>query len=174
MSLAMNLPAEILEQELITDEAQDPITDPNSPLAVRTYLFRVRAAEREIERLTELKKTVTAKYDLRVGKLAEDMEFCRQQIFNFITQINGGQKVSFPDAGTAYLTTVKEKVEIENQQALEEHIKEASAYDQLLKKPALDPTKAKGWALEQVKSTGELPVGCKYIPESKTLTIRKP
>lgn len=96
----------------------------------------------------------------------QDIAFLRGAIEGYIVNVNGGQKVSIPDAGTAYLSKRAAKVEVADEEA-------ASKFVGYATKVVPDWTATKKAALAQVVAGEEIPEGFVFVPESKTLVIRE-
>jgi len=157
-------------------------------LRVRDALLELRAMDAERERLADLASQIVARYAEQQARLRERADMIRQSVQNYLTERNGGQKLAFPDVGTAYLTTRKAKAKVVDAPALEDWL-ESSGHGGLvvLKEAPLDGTKTLELMLDEFgwrvmpggeianPDTGEIVAevpGIETEPEGKTLAVR--
>lgn len=145
------------------DDSPPKVTD---TLGARRLMIAIRQAEREAEETEALLKDITQAYKQRIDKAKERADLLRQSLETFIRDINGGQKLSLPDVGTAYLAKRKAKVEITDRGLVQQK------YGNKFQKAVFDETAFKEHALKVVEETGEVIEGVKYIPEHQALQIR--
>lgn len=136
-------------------------------------LYDVRKAMLAIAKHEKAKadrKTLLARIidDYKCADEADDQQiaFLRGAIEGYIVNVNGGQKVSIPDAGTAYLSKRAAKVEVADEDKAKTFVGYAT-------KEVPDWTATKKAALAQVVAGEEIPEGFAFIPESKTLVIKE-
>lgn len=187
MARAENLGAWI-DTELLTQPGDS--LDPGNwdELQVRDALVLLKALDAEAHRLDDLANQIVDRYMARKKKLVERADAIRASVKTYIERFNGGEKLSFPDVGTAYLTTRKAKVsvtdpaELENWMAMEGRdacvvLKEAPMDAKATLELLFDEM---GWRVADngliVDSDGEivaeLPEGIDTTPEGKTLAVR--
>lgn len=134
------------------------------PVDVRRTMIRLQQLEREIVAVKRTKKAVDEAYDAKVETLAGQCSTLRSSLAAWCEQ-NG--KISFPDVGTAYLTTAKPKIAVRD---LDEF---RTALGDLYTKEVFDETAAKGYALERAVEDGEILPGVELVPGGPSLAIRK-
>lgn len=135
--------------------------------ALRSAMLRVAQLQRDAEVTKRRKKMVTETYDQELAQLERQEAMFRDSIETYIKRHNAGEKVRFPDVGTAYLGRVDPKIAITDRDAFE------AALGALFTKPTFDETAAKQHALERAVETGELVPGTELIQADETLRIRK-
>lgn len=154
-------------------------------MQVRDALLELKALEAEAHRIDDLANQIVDRYMLRKRKLVQRADAIRESVRNYITERNGGEKIAFPDVGTAYLTTRKAKIKVADPELFESealnHLVETGAvYDQTFNaKRALELVLDElGLTVtttgELVTSTGEIfdLNGVEVTPEGKTLAVR--
>ena len=102
-------------------EHVDTSLEVRDALGVRDLMLRLAKLEQDAAALRELRDQVLDRYDQRLKGMADESEQIRGSIEAFILHVNGGEKVSIPDAGTAYLTTKNKggKLKVTDAAALE-------------------------------------------------------
>ncbi len=153
---------ELYDEQVDAEPAVDVVS-------ARRLMIEIRQLLREIVKTQEIKKAVLATYDARIDTLEERKARAERYLRDFLLNANGGEKLALPDVGTAYLATMPEKVVVSDKKAAE-----AKYRAQFVKTTtAFDETRFKEWALKQIKTTGEIPDGCEYVPETRDLRIRE-
>lgn len=161
--------------------------DQGNELAVRDLLARAQAAYAERDRLKALKAEIAQRYDERIASLEAQASAYRQSIEAYLVRWNEGRAVSFPDVGTAYLTTRHAKITLTNAEAFEAWLETAGLPVPMVetfdKKTALALVQGEGgrYFLDTEQNalidrrTGEVVdvAGVEVEPESKTLALRK-
>lgn len=155
-------------------------------MAVRDALLELRALDAERERLNTLAVQIVDRYHGKAEKLRARAELIRQSVQNYITERNGGEKVAFPDVGTAYLTTRKAKLDVTDAVELEAWLYEQGHDALIVEKRTFDAKKTlellideQGWRVAKagliVDADGEIVEavpGVEGKPEGKTLAVR--
>lgn len=91
-------------------ETEDGITElidsgEASPVHARDLLLKLHACKAEQSEVRALREAVVDRYVYKLQQLASYEAELRTTLEDYIVRINDGEKVSIPDAGTAYLTT---------------------------------------------------------------------
>jgi hypothetical protein len=132
---------------------------------LRLALVRLEQLQRDEETMKRRKQMVVATYEQELAGIARQRDELRRSIEGYLVT-HGGEKVRFPDVGTAYLTSTDPKIEVVDKAAFE------AALGDLYTKPVFDMTAAKGYALDRALE-GELVAGVEFVPAGKTLGIRR-
>lgn len=151
-----------LEATESAPEAQEEFPTPDDLHGVRGLLYAIKELQAEKEQVKELKRKVMRDYDEHVEKLEERENHIRLAVKNYCERHG---KAVVPDVGTAYVSKVKAKVEVVDEEAFS-----AWVIDERLMKPDLSAGKKR--AKELLESTGEIVDGCEVVPERQTLGVR--
>ena len=136
------------------------------PLPGRLELIRILKGEGEIERLKGILAAITEAYRHRIERHEAAISVHRASV---VAMLEHGEKVSFPDLGTAYLTTLRARIEILDKTAAEMAAEEFRCTMQVADMKAL---KTKVMA-QVTDGTGEIPPGMQFVPERKSVTIKR-
>lgn len=138
-------------------------------VSARDLMIGIQQIKKEIETVKQTKAAVLASYDARLDTLVERKARAEGHLHDYLINANGGEKLSLPDVGTAFLAKVDAKVAIADKKAAE------AKYGAQFRKSTttFDETRFKEWALKRVTTTGEIPEGCAYVPETQDLRIRE-
>ena len=136
------------------------------PLPGRLELIRILKAEREIERLKGILAAITHRYRQRIERHEEEVAHYRQALLDMLEH---GEKINYPDLGVAYLTTVRPRIEVTDKTVAEKVAEELGCLTQVADMKAL---KAKVMA-QVTDGTGEIPPGMQFVPERKSVTIKR-
>lgn len=140
--------------------------DGPGPLPGRLELIRILKAEREIERLKGILAAITEAYRHRIERHEAAISVHRASL---VAMLEHGEKINFPDLGTAYLTTVRPRIEVTDKTVAEKVAEELGCLTQVADMKAL---KAKVMA-QVTDGTGEIPPGMQFVPERKSVTIKR-
>lgn len=146
-----------------TDKLAEELVSGGSPLAVRDAILRIRELEHDKD---DLGKTITAiaeRYRVKGERIDHEIAQLRSSVEVYLQRFSEDGKASFPDAGTAYLQTVKQKVNVVDKGAFEEWARERGYTVE-----AVDTTSAKKAVLE----TGEAAPGVEIEPATTAVRIR--
>lgn len=135
-------------------------------LVGRAELYRIHKAEREIDRLKGILAAITEAYRQRIDRHEDAIAYHRASL---VQMLEHGEKVSFPDLGTAYLTTVRARVEVTDRQMAEKVAEELGC---MVAVPDMKALKARV-ASQVTEGTGEIPPGFEFVPERKTVTVKR-
>ncbi len=154
--------------ELYDEQVEIPEQVPDV-VAARRLMIGIRQLAKEIEQTKQYRAAVVASYDAKIDTLEERKAKAEAHLRDYLINANGGEKLALPDVGTAYLATVNAKVVVSDKKAAEakyraQFVKTATAFDE---------TRFKEWALAHIRTTGEIPEGCTYVPETSDLRIRE-
>lgn len=98
----MALAAEAYDAER---EHVDTSLEVRDAMGVRDLMLRLAALDKEADQVAALQDAILDRYRQRLAGIHEEQQKLRDSIDAFIRHVNGGEKVSIPDVGTAYLTT---------------------------------------------------------------------
>lgn len=158
------------------------------PIHARDLLLELAAIAAERDQVKSLMGAVLDRYKHKLDQLTDRETVCRSALEQYILQVNDGEKVAIPDAGTAYLTTKNKggKLTIADEEALLTFLRrrfpqivEAATVSTVKVNDALAlaadeldiiPT-ADGKVITTAGEVVELP-GIGAEPESKTLAVR--
>lgn len=144
-------------------------TDPSDldKLGVRDLLIAIQAAEDELAELEELKQQIVGRYESTENRLKQRIEQMRGSVMVWIERMNEGEKVSFPDAGTAFIQTRPPNVRIVNDDMFEE-------WARMRGHVGVMTSIALGEARRLHKEGAELPPGTDLSEATSSLSIRRP
>lgn len=150
------------------DVTADLAADPTSldELAVRRMLIRLQQLEAEANQVHAVGQAVAATYAERVQALRAQATDIRANVQRYIEHVRGGDKVVYPDVGTAYLTKRKPRLYVSNQAEVEDW-----AGDKFYKR-TLDTQAVLAYADGQAQASGELLPGIGRQPATTTLAVR--
>lgn len=131
----------------------------------RMELIRIARAEREIERLKGILGTITDAYRHQIEKHETTVAFHRAGLQALLEH---GEKVSFPDLGSAYLTSVAARIDVVDKDQAEKVAEELGC---VRYQPDMKQLKAK--VLGMVEQTGEIPPGLVFVPPRRTVTVKR-
>lgn len=154
--------------DLVELEAERPLPE-RGPELVRALLYRIQARQRRVNEVKQIRDFIIAQYSQELAKLEQQEAQDRETIRQYLLIERNGESLRIPDAGTVYLRKAEAKILISDQSAVE-----ASAgrkFEKLV--PKFDESAAKAWAQEQLTTTGEIPAGCEFVPETQILAIKK-
>lgn len=168
-------------------EHVDTALEVRDEMGVRDLLLRLARLDQEADRVRKLRIEIVDRYDQRLDGIDREREAIRQSVENFLVHVNGGRKVSIPDAGTAYLTTRNKggKATVTDGDALRAWLEQDERDLIEFKPPAYDPKATLDRAHDVLfyttpdgklvhRETGEvieIP-GVQALPESKALALR--
>jgi hypothetical protein len=154
--------------------------------AVRDALIELAATKAERERVAAALAYIADRYSARVHALKTREDELRASVQTYLERFNDGKGVSFPDVGTAYLTTRNKggKVKVTDAELLGDHIDAGglpvpygpapvdaeAALALILDERDLRPTKD-GRLVTEAGEVVDVP-GLEVLPESKTLGVR--
>jgi hypothetical protein len=155
----------MLPELIHTHEDDAPHEGPvDNPMIARHLMIELAVNEQKAAGLRDTLRAVALEYDSRIAKLEERQVAIREMLTNYV-EANG--KVSFPDVGTASLTTRKARPKLTDADAAMAWAKQNAP--ELIETVETLPA---GAVKEYVEREGVLPNGVELIPESKSLTIR--
>lgn len=158
-------PDEVYAEDTGLDEIDDSYVIADE-WQLRSTMIRLEQIARDTATTKRRLAMIADSYKRDLERLAEDERVLRASVHAYLVN-NGGEKVRFPDVGTAYLASGNPKIEIEDAEAFK------AATEAAFTKSVFDETGAKAYALEQALETGEIVPGTRLIPAGKTLAIRK-
>lgn len=126
--------------------------DPNA-YDVRAALMLIEKTRRERANLEITARQIAERYSERVAELLRREEQCRRMIEEWIVRSNAGQKVTFPDAGSAHLSSVRASIVIDADQEMVATV--AAEFGCMKETP--DIPKLKKVLLDRLAETGEAP-----------------
>lgn len=162
--------------DIETEEALDWGGEPDFALGPRDApalpgrmeLVRIAKAEHEIERLKGILGKITDAYRHQIEKHEASIAFHRAGL---LAMLEHGEKINYPDLGMAYLTTVKPRIEVTDKAMAEKVAKEFGCIDLV---ETVDMKALKAHVMAQVtEGTGEIPPGLQFVPERKTVTVKR-
>ena len=162
---------QLMEDLDLEDDNIKPIEKGQGLIAYRKYLWALKFINQKIDRLKVYKKQVIEDIDHSIEMQENNIDRIKNEIEKAIIADpiasktkTDGRTLSLPDIATVSLSKLKEKIDIEDSEAV---LTELGNEFVKVVKPSLDVTKAK----KHIKETGKLPGGAtKY--ETRTLSIR--
>ena len=148
------------------DDIDQPAETFDLPV-IRRFLIRLAQIDRERDEMSSTKAAIVARYDERDRELRAQAEKIRDTVRDWIERFHDGQKVSFPDVGTAFLRKTPEKIRVDDADLFRRW-----ALAEGLTKSVLDETSAKKLALEHALQSGELVPGVALEPAGVGLTVK--
>lgn len=158
-------PDDVLAEDTGLDEIEGAF-EIEGEWQLRSAMIRLQQLDADTDVTKRRKQMVVSAYDRDLERLAEQARELRTSIEAYLVN-HGGEKVRFPDVGTAYLAKSDPKIEIVDEDAFK------AATEAAFTKPVFDATSAKAYALEQALETGEIIPGTELKPAGKRLAIRK-
>ena len=158
-------PDEVYAEDTGLDEIDDSFEIADE-WQLRSSMIRLEQIGRDSSVTKRRLEMITSSYKHDLERLAEDERVLRASIEAYLIN-HGGEKVRFPDVGTAYLTSGSPKIVIEDEDAFK------AATEAAFTKPVFDATAAKAYALEQATTEGVIVPGTRLEPARKSLSIRK-
>ena len=163
---------------------------PQNTADVRALMVRVNQLARQAEQVEEIRDAVTERYDAKVDALARQAARLRAAIEAYLLNFNRGEKLAFPDVGTAFLRKTGGKPKVIDAEAFEKWL--LSNIDDCTRVPYKLPVFDKTAALKLVqgeggryfidtgrnaildRDTGEVvqPDGVEVEPVGKALTLK--
>lgn len=155
---------------------EDAHTDLDGTLGVRALLLRLASIDRERDRTKELAAAVTHPYVAKLSRLDGEEARIRQSLTAYLRTTKDG-KVQVPDAGTAYLSQRKPRVDVTDEAALLAWWKNDAGRTVPMTDPQPKPdlTAIKARIIEDLESTGEVPpagVGVTVVAAEKHVSVR--
>ncbi len=160
--------------EALQSKGGDDGPDNRQALAVRALLRRLRGIAREHTRIEELRSAVIEPYNDALSSLDIMEDRIRTSLTTYLRTTKTG-KVQIPDAGTAYLSSRKPKVEIDDEAALLLWWEKDAGREVPMTKPKPDLTAVKAQILAELEETGEVPPdgsGVTIVPAEKHVAVR--
>lgn len=155
---------ELLDEPTGLDDVGDSF-EIQDELAVRSVLIRLEQLGRDADSVKRRRDAVVATYNDQLQRIDEQAEWLRRSLAAYVERT--GEKVSFPDVGTAYLSKGKPKLRIVDRDAFR------AATADVFVKETWDETWAKNYYLDRALETGEIPPGCELVPGGPELRVRK-
>jgi hypothetical protein len=154
---------ELLDEPTGLDEVGDSF-EPQDELAVRSIMIRLEQLGRDADAVKARKAAVVRSYDEQIQRIEEQAEWLRRSLAAWVERQG---KATFPDVGTAYLSSGKPKLRIIDRDAFRDHTADVFV------KETWDETWAKNYYLERALESGEVPPGCELVPGGPELRVRK-
>lgn len=158
-------PDDVLAEDTGLDEI-DGAFEIEGEWHLRSAMIRLQQLEHDASVTKRRFEMIASSYKRDLERLAEQERELRASIHAYLVN-HGGEKVRFPDVGTAYLAAADPKIEIVDTDAFK------AATEAAFTKPVFDEAAAKRYALEQALESGEIIPGTELKPAGKRLQIRK-
>lgn len=172
------------EQEHVVES----MTEVRDEMAARDLLLRLAKLTETEQELKKLREAIADRYAQRLAGIEHEKAELRSSLETFILRFRDGKGVSFPDAGSAYLTTKNRggKVKLADADAFAKWLVETGNEGLVKVKPVVDAKASLELAHDALfytrpdgilvhRDTGEvldIP-GVAVEPECKTLAVRK-
>jgi len=156
--------------QLATAIAQHSDWVPAMEIQVRGLMFADRAIEREIDHAGDQLQVIVNLYKAKIEALETRQAFFRRNIEAYIKLVNGGNKVSWPDVGVAYMGKAPSKLDIQDEAKVKAVLREIDAADVIKTVEELDKRKLKAI----VESTpGRFKDAARIVKGEESLRIRR-
>lgn len=170
---------EMLELIENAKAAGETIRQPLDQLTIRKMIIKMKMLQKEVEQQKAMQKAIFDAWQSKIDKITHQIDDLEEVVYAWLTEQNKGKTLSL-DVANVSLRKVKSNVEVLDKKAFEQFMKDAGKYEDFLKSPELDVTKAKNDVLSYVESkiktepavVDELPACLNYKPEHQTLVIK--
>ena len=143
---------------------------PQAEYEVRGLMLADRQIERQIEKAGEQLKVLQELYKAKIAALESNLQYVRRGIEAYIRLVNGGEKVSWPDVGVAFMAKVPEKIVVTDEAEAIATLKAQGMTEAIRWKESIDKRVFDTVYNARPSAFG----GCvKVLPETKELRIRK-
>lgn len=164
--------ANYFEYEDITEKLDGPEIDITDKHTAAKMMAKLDSIQMRIADLQEYKREKIRILDEKIQDLEKEAQAIRKGLEAFIVNYNNGESISYPDVGTAYVSS-RVELDIEDEDAVIDYLKKENRQDLIRVKEMVIKKDFKAFAQEKLENTGQLLPGVAQV-EKQTFVYRSP